>query len=90
MSDDTAKQFEVKSPTEQAVKPEGRSVSFTITLHPNGQIEFSIPQNKILAYGLLGAAQEQMTKLSLMGEMQKAKASRGGIGGLMQRMNGGK
>jgi len=88
MSDETAKKFE-PTPAEETTKP-SRSVTLSITMHPDGAIEFSIPQNKVLAHGLLGCAQEQMTKLSLIGEMQKAKATRGGVSGLMQRMNGGK
>ena len=87
MSDDAAKHFEASPKTVEA--PQGRSVTLAITLHPNGQVEFSIPQNKVLAHGLLGMAQEQLAKLSTMAELQQAQQSRGGIGGLLKRMNGG-
>ena len=88
MSDAVAEKFSSEKPVD-AVKPEGRSVTLSITLPPNGQIEFSIPTNKVLAHGLLGAAQEQLIKLSLMQEAGQAKAARGGIDGFLKRMNGG-
>lgn len=90
MSDEVAKQFETEPFPRKDVQPEGRSVSVTITLHPNGQVEFNLPSNKVLAHGLLGLAQEQLTKLSLIAEVQQAQTSRGGMSGLLKRMNGGK
>ena len=88
MSDEVAKSFE-PSPTPDGVKPEGRSVTLSITLHPNGQIEFNMPTNKVLAYGLLGVAQEQLMKLAMITEAQQAASSRGGMNGLLKRMQGG-
>ena len=88
MSDEAAKSFETSS-KEDGVKPEGRSVTLSITLHPNGQIEFSLPTNKVLAHGLLGVAQEQLTKLAMVAEAQQATSSRGGMNGLLKRMQGG-
>ena len=70
--------------------PTGRSVTLTVTLHPNGQIDFQMPSgNKILAYGLLEVARAQLDKLYLIEESKQAQASRGGMGGLLKRMNGG-
>ncbi len=90
MSDDAAKHFESEASPEMAKAAQGRSVTVTITLHPNGQIEFNLPANKVLAHGLLGVAQEQLTKLTLMAELQQQiPKSRGGIDGLLKRMNGG-
>mgnify|MGYP001601223786 FL=1 len=77
----------------QPVKPDvaGRSVSLTITLHPNGQIEFSMPTNKVMAHGLLGAAQEQLAKLAMMQELQQMSkaANGGGVAGLLKKMGRG-
>ena len=77
----------------QPVKPEasGRSVSLSITLHPNGQIEFSMPTNKVMAHGLLGAAQEQLAKLAMMQELQQMSksANGGGVAGLLKKMGRG-
>ena len=88
MSDEIAKEFEAKE-TPQDSSPDGRSVSLTITLHPNGQLEFNMPTNKVLAHGLLGVAQEQLIKLAMIAEAKQAAASRGGINGLLKRMQGG-
>ena len=85
----------------QPVKPEasglhpngqsGRNVSLSITLHPNGQIEFSMPTNKVMAHGLLGAAQEQLAKLAMMQELQQMSkaANGGGVAGLLKKMGRG-
>jgi len=45
--------------------------------------------NKVLAYGLLEVARAQLDKLYFMNEMKTTQASRGGIEGLLKRMNGG-
>ena len=65
-----------------------RSIVLSVTLHPDGQMEFSMPaKNKILAYGMLECARAQLDKIYLM---QDAKASQvpNGIDGLLRRMNG--
>ena len=88
MSDEAAQHFEAL-PGRNDVRPEGPSVTLSITLHPNGQIEFSLPSNKVLAHGLLGVAQEQLAKLAVMVDLKQTPASRGGMAGLLKRMNGG-
>ena len=89
MSDEVAKQFEAAKP-ESETKEQGRSVTLSITLQPNGQIDFQLPaQNKILAYGLLECARAKLDEMYLVQAAQKAQPSRGGINGLMKRMNGG-
>lgn len=92
MSDEVAHQFEQQQ-TPGNEEP-GRSVTLSITLHPNGQLDLSGPlANKILSYGLLGAAtsklDEMWTLKTLEEQAVKAQASRGGIPGLLKRMNGG-
>lgn len=92
MSDEIANSFEEQDKSETQPNASGRSVSLTITMHPNGQIEFSMPSNKVLAHGLLGAAQEQLAKLAVMSDVAQAKEQiRGGNGlaGLMKRMGKG-
>ena len=87
MSDEVAKQFEAEPPL---LKSEGRSVTLSVTLHPNNEIYFQLPMgNKVLAYGLLEVARAQLDKLYFMHEMKTTQASRGGIEGLLKRMNGG-
>ena len=88
MSDEIAKQFQAETPEKDA--PQGRSVTLSITLHPNGQLEFSLPRQKVVAYGLLGCAQSELDKMNFMSDLEKQAASRGGVGGLLKRMNGGK
>lgn len=87
MSDEVAKQFETSKPE---VPQQGRSVTLTVTLHPDGSIEFQLPlNNKILCYGLIECARAQADKLYLIDEQKKVQASRGGVPGLLKRMNGG-
>lgn len=88
MSDEVAKQFEQeKSPSPL---PEGRSVSLTITMHPNGQVEFNIPQNLVLAHGLLGMASAKLTELQLISEAKRQQVARGnGVEGLLRKIRGG-
>ena len=91
MSDEVAKRFE-ESPPVATEGQGGRSVTLSITMHPNGQIEFSIPTNKVLAHGLLGAAQEQLAVLAFKTEIAKARAldrNGNGINGLLKRMGKG-
>ena len=89
MSDEVAKQFEVQQP--ETPQTGGRSVSLTVTLHPNNQIEFNLPNNKILSHGLLGATLEQMIKLAVMAELQTlAKSANGsGLAGLLKKLGRG-
>ena len=88
MSDDTAKHFEEEK--QEAVQPTQRSVTLSVTLQPDQSVQFQMPMgNKILAYGMLELARAQLDKLYLMEELQKSQASRGGIAGLVKRMNGG-
>ena len=84
MSDAFAKQVE----KEASPLPEGRSVSLTITLHPNGQIEFNMPTNSILAHGLLGRAISKLTSLEMIAEFNQSQAVRGGLNGLLRKMGG--
>lgn len=91
MSDEVAKQFEKETTPET---PQGRSMTFSITLHPNGELELSGPiGNKVLSYGLLGAAASKLDEIytiqALEAKVAKASASRGGMAGLLKRMNGG-
>ena len=89
MSDEVAKQFAEESHTKEP-GPSGRSVTLSITLHPNGQIDFQLPaNNKILCYGLLESARAQLDKLYFLDEQKAAKAAQGGVNGLLKRINGG-
>ena len=87
MSNEVAKAFEVPPSVEPP--PAGRSVTLSITLHPNGQMDFSLPSNEILAYGLLAKASAKLDELALIRNAASAQASRGGVQGLLKRMNGG-
>ena len=89
MSDDAAQHFQSKEPLTKALPDGVQKVTLSLTLHPNGQIECSLPANKVLAYGLLGIAQEQLAKHALMAEFRQMSKSNGGIGGLLKRMKGG-
>ena len=90
MSDDAAKHFDETKPS-QPVTENGRSVTQSVTLHPNGQIEFNlVAGNKILAYGLVEVMRAQLDKIFLSQEMKQAAApTRNGVDGLLKRMNGG-
>ena len=89
MSDEMAKAFEAQQPQIPGT-PEGKSVTLSVTLHPNGQIDFQLPAgNKILAYGLVEVARAQLDKMYLMNELQQNPPPRGGMEGLLKRMNGG-
>ena len=89
MSDEVAKAFEAQKPQVPGT-PEGKSVTLSVTLHPNGQIDFQLPAgNKILAYGLIEVARAQLDKMYLMSELKQAVPPRGGVEGLLKRMNGG-
>ncbi len=89
MSDESAKHFDGQQ-SEAAVPPQQRSFMLSITLQPDGSLELSGPlNNKVLAFGLLGAAQSQLTMLHLKAELVKAQKAKGGIEGLLKRMNGG-
>ena len=69
-----------------------KPVVLSVTLYPSGRIEYNLPNNKVMAWGLLGAAQEQLTKMEVMGSLAQvqahAQAARGGLAGLRQRMTG--
>ena len=88
MSDEAAKHFEAQAPLELAQEAQGRSINLTITLHPNRQIEFSLPTNKLLAHGLLGVAQEQLTMLAVIEKVQQMaqQSNGGGLQGLLKKM----
>jgi hypothetical protein len=93
VSDEAAKHFQAQDQPE-ALKSEGRSYTLSITLHPNGQLDVSGPlNNKVLSYGLLGAAASKLDELytiqTLEANAAKAQAARGGIAGIMKRANGG-
>ena len=89
MSDDAAKHFETQTP-ETPGAPQGKSVTLSVTLQPNGTVEFQLPgNNKILAYGLIELARAQLDKMYLMSELKQATPPRGGVDGLLRRMNGG-
>lgn len=87
MSDAYAEKSSEELPEPPAQK---RSVTMTITLHPDGSLELSGPlNNKLMAFGLLGAAQAQLTNVHIKSELAQQAASRGGMNGLLRRMNGG-
>ena len=85
MSDAFAKQVE-KEPSQL---PDGRSVSLTVTMHPNGQVEYNLPTNLVLAHGLLGMAAAKLTELQMTMEFKTKQAARGGLDGLLRRATGG-
>lgn len=90
MSDEVAKQFEKQQVPTVPGTPEGKSVTLSVTLHPNGEINFQLPAgNKILSYGLLEVTRAQLDKLYLVNEL-KQSPPRGGVDGLLKRMNGGR
>lgn len=87
MSDDAAKHFDTTKPEAMNVQ-EGKSVTLSITLHPNGAIDFTMPaSNKILSYGLLECARAQLDRMYLQAETKKS-AIPSGVDGLLRRMNG--
>ena len=89
MSDEVAKTFEAQKPVAESAST-GRSVTLSVTMHPNGQVDFQFPQGgKVLIYGMIELARAQFDKMILTTELQKAQASRGGMNGLLKRMNGG-
>lgn len=91
MSDEVAKKFEEEFKG-LAEPVQGRSITLTITLHPNGQLEMSGPLgNKVLANGLLGAGIQELHRIHLLKEIdQMAKsANGGGIAGLLKKMGRG-
>ena len=90
MSDEYAGKVEQEK-VEPVASPQGRSVTLSITLHPNGQIEFTLPVDKVLAHGLLGAAQEHLAMQETLGRLQQmAQAGNGGgIAGLLKKMGRG-
>ena len=70
--------------------PEGRSITLSATLHPNGQIEFVVPKNKIVAHGLVGAVQAHLAMLETMQKASEMQQTSGkGISGLMKKMGRG-
>ena len=93
MSDDAAKHFEAQAPAESEQATPGRSYTLSITLQPNGALELSGPLgNKVLSYGLLGAAASKLDEMWTMKALEAVAAkaqSRGGVSGLLKRMNGG-
>lgn len=90
MSDEFAKKVE-QDRVETPGVPEGKSVTLSVTLHPNGQIDFQLPAgNKILAYGLIEVARAQLDKMYLLSEMKETVPPRGGVEGMLKRMNGGR
>lgn len=91
MSDEVARAFEAKVPQELPGAPPQKSVTLSVTLQPDGEIQFQLPVgNKILAYGLLEVARAQLDKLYLVNELKQATPPRGGVDGFLRRMNGGK
>ena len=90
MSDEFAKKVEGEPPIQPGSPDSGKSVTLMITLHPNGHIDFQLPMgNKILAYGLLECARAQLDKMYLSAEVKASGSPRGGMNGLLKRMNGG-
>lgn len=93
MSDEAAARFEADTSTPE--KTAGRSYTLTITLHPNGELELSGPlTNKVLSFGLLGAASSQLTAMHLVAEQTAAKQktaapSGNGMSNLLRKMNRG-
>ena len=89
MSDDTAAKVDAE-PSATTGPPAGKSVTLSVTLHPNGQIDFQLPAgNKILAYGLVEVARAQLDKIFLLQEVKASPAAQNGMRGLLKRMNGG-
>ena len=94
MSDEAAEKFEqeLKAARADGSVVQGRSVTVTITLQPDGQLEMSGPlQNKILMNGLLGAAIQQLHAMHLKSELvAMAKTSNsGGLAGMLKKMGRG-
>ena len=92
MSDELAEQRAAEETPRMTSEPSGRSVTLSATLHTNGQVEFTIPKNKIVAHGLAGMVQAELAKMETMQKivpLLEAQKSHGGINGLLKRMNGG-
>ena len=91
MSDEIAQQFKAQIPPEKTA-PQGRSITISATLHPDGQVEFTIPKNKLVAQGLVGMLSAELAKMEVIQTVaatQQAAASWQGLNGLLKRMNGG-
>ena len=86
MSDEFAKQ--VAKDALPSSLPEGRSGSLTVTMHPNGQVEYSLPTHLVLAHGLLGMAAAKLAELQMTMEFKTKQAARGGLNGLLRKMGG--
>lgn len=88
MSDETAKTLGTGTNGEAP-----KTVTISATLYPSGRIEYSLPNNKVMAWGLIGALQEQLVKMEVVGSLaqasEQAHAARGGLAGLRHRMTGG-
>ena len=91
MSDSYAEKVASEPPVTDAIKPEGRSVTLSATLHPNRQVDFQIPRDKIVAGGLLHAIQSQLAMMETMQKLQEMgkAANGGGIVGLLKKMGRG-
>lgn len=87
MSDAFAEKVQQEQPAPPS--PDGRSMTLSITLHPNGQVEFNMPMNFVLAHGLLGMASSKLALLQLVQEAKQQQPVKGGLEGLLKRMNGG-
>lgn len=89
MSDEMAEKLSTPSNGDE----EKKSLTLTITLHPDWTVECSFPKNRLITRGMLAEAQAQLTKMDTLVTMAdangKVQASRGGINGLLKRMNGG-
>ena len=91
MSDAYAEQVKEGPPAPAPV--DGCSITLTITLHPNKQIDFSFPTHELLAYGLLEKARAKLDELALVREAQRQQqvaAASHGINGLVKRLKGGR
>lgn len=70
---------------EKVAVPDDRGV----TLFSNGQVEFKLPSNFVMAHGLLGMASAKLTELQMVTEFEKRQPARGGLNGLLKKATGG-
>ena len=90
MSDRAAEHFNGQELPNPEAPVAAQTITLSVSLHPDGKIDFKLPAgNKILAYGLLEVARAQLDKVYLLDEAKQQAASRGGMHGLLRRMNGG-
>lgn len=93
MSDEIASQFEKAEPSTPIDPPQGAKILIEWCADGSIGLKVTPSMTRITFYGLLEVARSKFEQLYLIAESESVKeqvhASRGGIPGLLKRMNGG-